>query len=97
MVDREAVGVLPAGTGTRVGTLVVDARLVLRTLGAHDAAWPAGRRDAGESRLAQAHRVSVGSATVAVGSAWRRVARICRYQRRFHDRATDHRVTGVTR
>lgn len=68
MVHRETVGVLSAGTWARIGALVVDACLVLRALGADDAAWTAGWRDAGESRLAQAHRVSVGSATVAVGS-----------------------------
>jgi len=69
VIDGEAIGVLPTGAWARIGALVVDAGLILRALGTHDASRSAGRRDAGESRLAKAHRVSVGSATVAVGSA----------------------------
>lgn len=52
MIHRKTIRVLSAGTGTRIRALVVDARLVLRTLGANDASRSTGRRDAGESWLA---------------------------------------------
>jgi len=70
MIHRETIRVLSAGTGTRIRALVVDARLVLRTLGANDASWSTGRRDAGESWLTQAYCMSVLNSAIAVRSAW---------------------------
>lgn len=100
VVHRQAVGVLSAGTWTRVRALVIDARLVLRALGADDATRSAGRRNAGESRLAEADRVTVVNSAMAVGSARRRYAGISRDgQRRhdFQDGAAVHRIAGVAR
>lgn len=99
VVHRQAVGVLSAGAWARVRALVLDARLVLRTLGADDAARSAGRWDSGESWLARADGVSVLGPAVAVGSAWRWVAGVERRRQRcdVHHRATVHRVAGVTR
>lgn len=70
MIHRETIRVLSAGTGTRIRAFVVDARLVLRTLGADDASWSTGRRDAGESWLTQAYCMSVLNPAIAVRSAW---------------------------
>lgn len=78
VIHRKAIGILAARARTRVRTLIVYARFVLRALGADDAARSAGRWDASESWLTQAHRVSVLRTAVAVGSAGRRVARIDR-------------------
>lgn len=69
MIHRETIRVLSAGTRTWIRAVVVNARLVLRTLGANDASRSTGRRNARESWLAQAYRVSVLNPTVTVGSA----------------------------
>lgn len=78
MIHRKTIRVLSAGTGTRVRALIVNARLVLRTLGADDTSRSTGRRDAGESWLAQTHCVSVLNSAVAVGSTRRWIAWIDR-------------------
>lgn len=74
MIHCETIRILSARTGTWIRAVVVYARLVLRTLGANDASRSTGRRDTGESWLAQAYRVSVLNSAVTVGSARRRIA-----------------------
>lgn len=85
VIHRKTVGVLSARARTRVRALVIDTRFVLRALGADDATWSTGRRNAGESWQAQTHRVTFVSSAIAVGSARRRHARIGRCGVRRHN------------
>lgn len=100
MVHRKAVCVLSTRTWTRVRALVIDARPVLWTFGTDDATRSAGRWDSGESRLAEAHCVSVVRSTIAIGSAWRWIAGIDWHGQRRHDiddGTTIHWIASVTR
>lgn len=99
VVYRKAIRVLSARTWARVRALVVDARSILWTLRADNATRTAGRRDSGESRLTEAHRVSVVRSTIAVGSARRRIAGIDRHRQRRHDDdgTAVHRIAGIAR
>lgn len=69
VIDDRAAGVDAARAGARIATLLVEARLVERTLVAVHALRSAGRRHAHESGHARAHGVSVVWLTLAVGAA----------------------------
>lgn len=96
MVDGQTFRVQSTGTWTRIGALVFDARLVLRTLRAHYTLWTASWRYADESWLTETDSMTIVNAAVAVGSARRRFARVDRqrFWCHFYSRASVERISG---
>lgn len=74
VVDNETAGILAAHTRTRVLALLIDARLLLATLGAEYALGPAIRRRTNHIGQTTADGVVVNGAALTVQAARRRMA-----------------------
>jgi hypothetical protein len=70
VVDCGATSVVSAGTNTRVGTLLLDTRLVAGALGVEDTLWTAVGSGANVATETGARLVPIDFSAESIGAAW---------------------------